>query len=190
MSKNKITKPKTTDEMREVALGLRTGFEASYILEKLDEEHKSLKKPKEVSSDSYLYKSMTLFEFDKGVLLLNAIPELHRIFALEFNKNLQKEFDCKTPSEKSLAEVLALNWVRILSTQQSINAYLAMKTINQNGIGYLNVLSKELDRAERHYLTSLQTLKMLKMLPMKVNIKTQTAIVGQNQVVQANNQND
>jgi len=54
-------------------------------------------------------------------------------------------------------------------------------------VQYLAVLSKELDRAERHYLASLQALKMLKSPSFEVNIKTNTAVVGQNQIVQANN---
>lgn len=181
-----IIKAKTRDEIRDSIKGSSTGFDAWYILQQADKEMKDFKEPKEIVSNTNYYKAMTLFEFDKGVLLLNSIPELHGVFALEFSKNLQAEYNCKTPSEKSMAEVVSLNFVRILETQRKIkNALGSIKT--RYDVQYLAVLSKELDRAERHYLTSLQAIKMLRSPAFEVNIKTQTAVVGTNQIVQANN---
>lgn len=180
-----IVKIKTLDEIRDSIKDSGTGFDSGYILRQADKEIG--KEAKEFTSDTNYYKAMTLMEFDKGVLLLNSVSDLYRVFALEFSKNIQIEYNCKTPSEKSLAHVTSLNYVRILDIQQKINSYLEMKTINPNGIGYLNVMSKELDRAERHYLTSLQALKTIKSPSFEVNIKTNTAVVGQNQIVQSNN---
>lgn len=182
----KSTEAKTTEEVRDIILQSGTGFDAKYILGNVEEELNTLKNKKEVAPDTFLYKSMTLFEFDKGVLLLNAIPELHRVFALEFSKSLQTEYNCKTPSEKSMAEVVSLNFVRVLETQRKIKDALGnMKT--RYDIQYLAVLSKELDRAERHYLNSLQALRTLHSPSFEVNIKTNTAVLGQNQVVQVKN---
>jgi len=181
----KIIRAKTLEEIRDSIKNSATGFDAWYILEQADREMKGFKEPTEIVSNTNYYKAMTLFEFDKGVLLLNAIPELHRIFALEFSKNLQAEYNCVTPSEKSVAEIVCLNFVRTLEIQRKIkDALERMKT--RYDIQYLAVLSKELDRAERHYLTSLQALKMLRSPSFEVNIKTDTAVVGQNQIVQAN----
>jgi len=187
MPDNKITKSKTLEEIKAIVSELGTGFDARYVLGKVEEERKSLDVPKDVTSDSFLYKAMTLFEFDKGILMLNAIPELHRTFVLEFSKNLQVEYDCKTPSEKSLAEVVALNFVRVLGAQSKMNSYLSRDSVTDIGVGYLNVISKELDRAERHYLTSLEALRTLHSPSFNVNIKTNTAVVGQNQAVQIKN---
>lgn len=186
MPNNKITKTKSIGEIRKAISNSCIGFDSDYILKLADEEMGKSKTPKKVESDTNYYKAMTLLEFDKGVLLMNAISELYRVFALEFSKNLQAEYNCKVPSEKSLAEIISLNFVRILETQRRIKNVIDNMTTRYD-IQYLAVLSKELDRAERHYLTSLQVLKMLKTPPMEVNIKTQTAVVGQNQIVQANN---
>jgi len=190
MSKNKITKPKTITELRKTFYELGTSSDAAYVLRRANEEVRGLKKMKKFAPDTNYYKAMTIFEFDKGVLLTSSLPERFRVFALEFSRNLQEEYDCKTQSEKSMAEIIALNFARVLSVQDKINSFLGMGSITNMGVRYLAVVSKELDRAERHYLTSLQVLKMLKSPPLEVNIKTQTAVVGQNQVVQANNQND
>lgn len=187
MQKNKIVKTRTSEEIKQVIRNSSVGFDAWYILQQADKEMKDFKKPKEIASDTKYYKAMTLFEFDKGILMLNSIPELHRVFALEFSKNLQTEYECKTPSEKSLAEVVALNFVRVLGAQSRMNSYLSKDSVTDMGIGYLNVISRELDRAERHYLASLQALRVLHSPSFEVNIKTNTAVVGQNQAVQVKN---
>jgi len=185
MQKNKIVKTKSIEEIKQSIKDSGTGFDSGYILRQAGKEIGD--EAKEFTSDTNYYKAMTLFEFDKGILLLNGLPSLYQYFALEFSKNLQVEYGCKTPSEKSIAEIVSLNFVRTLSIQQRINAYLEMKTINPNGIGYLNVMSKELDRAERHHLTSLEALRTLHSPFFSVNIKTNTAVLGQNQVVQVKN---
>jgi len=183
----KIDKAKSLDEIKDFIKGSDTGFDAQYILRKADKEMENLIEPKEFTSDTNYYKAMTLFEFDKGVLLINSIPEHFRVFALDFSKNLQSEFKCTTASEKSLAEVTSLNFVRTLWIQDRIRAYFGIGSITYTGVRYLDVLSRELDRANRHYLNSLQTLKMIRQPMLEVNIKTQTAVVGQNQIVQSNN---
>lgn len=187
MSDKQIIKPKSTEEIRKLVGSCCLGFDPDYVLKLADDEIKGMKGPKEFAPDTNYYKAMTILEFDKGVLLVSSIPERFRVFALEFNRNLQAEYNCTTPSEKSMAEVAALNFVRTLVIQDRINSYLGIGSITDMGVKYLAVLSKELDRAERHYLASLEALKAFKAPPIAVNIKTQTAVVGQNQIVQANN---
>ena len=48
---------------------------------------------------------------------------------------------------------------------------------------YYNFLSKEIDRAQRQYITGLQTLKQLKSPSLPVTIKTTTAYIAENQQV-------
>jgi len=186
MPNNKIAKIITIKELRKLFSNLRTGFDSGYILKKAHEEVKELKGMKMFDPGTNYYKAMTLFEFDRGILLASSIPDRFIVFALEFSKNLQSEYECKTQSEKSIAEITSLNFVRVLETQNRINSYLNRKSIEDIGIKYLTFLSKELDRAERHYLSSLQMLRLLKTSPLQMNIKTNTAVVGQNQIVQAN----
>lgn len=52
---------------------------------------------------------------------------------------------------------------------------------------HYQTLGKELDRANRHYLTAIQTLRMMKQQPLQVTVRANTAIIGQNQMVQTNN---
>lgn len=187
MSKNKIVKTKTIEEIKKELSGYGTGYDSNYILRKADEEMKSLKKAKEIGSESSYYKALTLFEFDKGVLLMNAVHDLYRVFTLEFSKNLQTEYNCKTPSEKSLAETVALNFSRVLDTQRKINMFIEKNSLNDMGLKYLKFLSMESDRAQRHYLVSLQALRSLRNPSFEVNIKANNAVVGNNQAVQVKN---
>lgn len=182
----KIVKVDALDNIKDTVRRSRTDYDPSIVFEKAGQEIAKEKDYSVMEFNSNTHKAMTLYEFENGVLMVMTIPESYRTFALNFSRNLQKEFDCKTPSEKSLAEVTTINFIRVLDIQQKIKSYLEMKTINQNGIGYLNIMSKELDRAERHYLTSLQSLRMVKTPQLEVSIRTQNAFVGNNQVLQKN----
>jgi len=188
MPDNKITKTKTTDEVRDIIKKSGLGFEANYILSQVESELENLKQKKwEAGPETFLYKSMTLFEFDKGPLLCTSVPGRFSVFALEFSKQLQEEYKCNTPSEKSLAEQVSLNFIRTLWIQDRIRAYLEIGSITDMGVKYLDVLSRELDRAQRHYQTSLQVLRGLRNPSFEVNIKANNAVVGNNQAVQVKN---
>ncbi len=185
--KKEIVEVKTTEEIERMFESVGTGYNKKYILNKAYEEAEKHGGTGEfnVTADTNYYKAVTMLEFNHGILLSNSVTDLHSSFAIEFFQNLLKEFDCKTPSEKSLAETVALNFVRILETQRKIkDNQKSVKT--RYDVQYISVLSKELDRAERHYLTSLQTLRMYKMPQLAVNINTQNAFVGNNQVLQKN----
>ncbi|MBA3724767.1 MAG: hypothetical protein H0W89_07865 [Candidatus Levybacteria bacterium] len=196
--KEAITKPteekkvsivNTVEDIKKLLSQLGTDNDPEMVLNSLKKEfdNHELDDNVNVSPGSNLYKTFTLFEFDKGVLMSAVIPERYRTFCIDFNRNLQNEFQCETPSEKATAEVVAVNFIRTLEIQYRINVRLEHGEFGDLGIKYLAVLSKELDRANRHYLHSLQTLKMSKQPMLEVNIKTQTAVIGQNQVVQSNN---
>jgi hypothetical protein len=49
---------------------------------------------------------------------------------------------------------------------------------------WIALLSKDLDRANKHFLASIQTLRLMKQAPLQVNINTN---IGQNQVIQNKN---
>lgn len=184
----KLPVPVNPDEYRKFFENFHTGYDPDEVLKKARVEAEQNKgKEKTFSSKTNLYKTMTLFEFDNGSLMLNSVPDMYRTFLIDFSRNLQKEYDCKTPSEKATAELVAINFIRTLAIQFRISARLDRGEIGDIGVQYLNMLSKELDRANRHYLNALQTLKMIKQPMLEVNIRTQTAVVGQNQIVQSNN---
>ncbi len=183
-----LSVPVSRDEYRKFFDKFHTSYDPHGVLKEGKIEAEKVKvKSRELSSESDLYKALTVFEFDNGSLMTNAVPEIYRTFSIDFNRNLQKEYKCETPSEKATAELVAINFVRTLAVQFKIASLFGKGEYTDMSVKYLAVLSKELDRANRHYLNSLQTLKMIKQPVLEVNIKTQTAVVGQNQIVQSNN---
>jgi len=186
-AEKEVSAPKTIDDVKKLIKQSGTPDDPIIVLNNARNELNSRKIGKPIEPGSNLYKAFTLFEFDKGMLMSSAIPERYRTFCIDFSQKLQKEYHCETPSEKATAELVTINFVRTLEIQCRINWRLEKGEFGEIGVKYLAILSKELDRANRHYLNSLQTLKMLKQPMLEVNIKTQTAIVGQNQVVQSNN---
>jgi len=49
-------------------------------------------------------------------------------------------------------------------------------------------MSKEIDRAMRHYLTAIQVLNTMNQPKLQLTLKADTAVVGQNQIIQANHE--
>lgn len=172
---------------------LQSGYEAENVISRAnaklnapsgDEDGEYEDEP--LTFESAIFQALTLSEFDKGILLINTIPERYRSFALNMLKQLQDDYKCTLMSEKSTAELVVLSYIRILELQRRLDAYLDEGGLAKIDMSYYAVLSKDLDRATRQYLYALQTLKTLKTPPLKVSIKTNTAIVGENQVIQEN----
>lgn len=185
-----ITKQKTSQEIKEFIgeMGKLTTDPDIILKEAEKEVEDNIKKGKlQATQTSNLFKAFTLLEFDNGVLMSQSLPDKYQVFSVDLSRQLQKEFNCLTASEKATAELVASNFVRTIWIQGKINGYLGLDNLTDNGVKYFAILSKELDRANRHYLTALQTLKSLKQPALSVNVKTQTAVIGQNQIVQSNN---
>jgi hypothetical protein len=140
-----------------------------------------------VAPESPIFKALTLNEFDNGMLMTFALPEQLKTFAIDMSRKLQKEYDCGTISENATCELAALSYSRMLEAQRRITLVLAQGTTTELLNQFLATMSKELDRATRHYFSAIQTLRMMKQAPLNITIRAQTAIVGQNQIVQTKN---
>jgi len=157
------------------------------------------------------FKAVTINEFDNGVLMCDTLPDQFRTFAIEMMRQLQQEYQCQTTSERAICELATVAFVRTLEFKQ----LMWESTKLQDSLGYAHTcgqdssfsgkraclacnklkfelqrypqLGIELDRANRQYLSAIQTLRMMKQAPLNVTIKAQTAIVGQNQMIQSYN---
>lgn len=182
-----LAQVKTLAEIKEDLSQCKTRIDPDTVLKEADKELTDKKAGQvAITPESNVFKAMTLLEFDNGMLMAIAIPEQYKTFGIDMMRQLQKEFNCQTVSEKATAELASVNYIRTLEIQNRINSYLALPTISDMGVRFLAVMSKELDRANRQYLAAIQTLRVMKQPPMKLNITTDTAIIGQNQLVQAN----
>jgi hypothetical protein len=178
----KVAKVKDINEVRRDMAGITTGYDPNILLKKYQDKAnlQGLGEPADGTDDAF--KLMTLNEFNNGALLTVSVAEYYKTFGIELMRSLKMEFDCKSTSEQATAELVAISFIRTLDIQRKINGYLGKGEITDMGVRYLAVMSKELDRANRHYLSALQTLRLMKQPPIQLNIRANNAaIVGQYQ---------
>lgn len=183
-----VSKQKTTEEIKNKVDRLQSPSDPNVILNKVGAELENLSEGDSLAKvDSNMFKAMTLSEFQNGHLLGLIVPDIYNTLAIDMLRKLQVEYNCQSISEKATAEIATLSFIRALDTQRQMrNIYEDEKGWGEFEVKALALLSKDLDRANRQYLCAIQTLRMLKQPTMSVNIKTNTAIVGQNQLIQEN----
>lgn len=178
-------------EVREELANLSHKDDPKYVLREAEKKMMGMeKKDFSAGGDDPVFKAMTLREFDNGTLLTLAASKETSTFAIDLMRKIQQEYVCVTASEKAVAELASACFIRALEMQRRIKAYLDIGTFTGIGVQYVSVLSKDLDRANRQYLTAIQTLGALRQPPMKLSIRTNTAVIGQNQMVQTNEINE
>lgn len=166
---------------------MRTAFDPQYVQLEADKELKTITaESKKFEPTSNVYKAFTLKEFDNGVLLSETVREEYKTFVIDLSRNIQKEYSCTTASQKATAEAIACVYGRMLQLSAKVARRLDITSFSDLDIRYLAVLSKELDRAQRHYITALQTLFMLKQPPLSVTVKAETANIANSQLIQQN----
>ena len=186
MDDKTVTPVKTVEEIRKGLAALTTSYDSNEVARRADKEIREQKDGNWTGGpETTVFKAMTLNEFENGPLLITALAEQFRTFAIDLLRKLQTEYRCQTPSECALAELASLNFVRTLDVQQKMTSYFNKGSFSADGVKYLNLLSVELDRANRHFLTTINSLKMMHQPTFNFNLNTQTAVIGQNQVVQA-----
>lgn len=161
------------------------------------------------------YKTLSINEFNNGLLMCESVLDLFKTFAIDLMRKLQQEYNCQATSEKATAELAAMEYVRILELEWRMSESLTSQqglarahTCGSNNSSFSPVktccacnravielkiyenLGRELDRATRNYLNAVQTLKMMNQQPFQINVKANTAVVGQNQQVQTNHTNN
>lgn len=143
----------------------------------------------EVVKKRFTDKSMLLlriFENESHVALMESFSENYRMFSKEMADDLIKEFNCIKEYEKALAKLMTNAYIRVLDNSRRLNNELESREITPNKNVYIANLSKQVDRANRQFISALMTLKQLKVPQIEMNIKTNTAFISNNQQVNVN----
>lgn len=114
--------------------------------------------------------------------LMFVVSEGLRPLILEFARNLVAEYKCESVGEKAMAEAVVMSYARVLEFSKVINNLVRLNGISSEITGFYGMISKELDRANRHFLTALSALQQLKSPTLEVKVRAQTAIFGENQL--------
>jgi len=118
---------------------------------------------------------------DNGYHLIEITPDKLQVLVNNLRGNLIKEFNCTTYAEKMLIDTIINSYIRNLNYSKKLLNTTELGKTSPEINGYIKEMSKEIDRANRHFLSSLQTLKELKQPDLKVNIKANTAFFGKKQ---------
>jgi hypothetical protein len=130
-----------------------------------------------------------LFNLDNFSSFRELVTEWSNGRATEFGIQLYKEYNCQTASEKALAQSVVIAFEHILDYSRRLhivmentgNAKVIDIKVYPLFLKRMQIIGLELDRANRQFLTALQTLKQIKAPQLEVNVKTKTAFVAQNQ---------
>ena len=136
-------------------------------------------------------KALMMYGIENHYPLAETINENYRPFIIEFSNQLIREYNCQNPSEMALVEVIANAYLKVIDGSRRLNNELgeAGQIINENRTKHLTMLSKQLDRSNRQFITALTTLKQIKAPSLSINVKTKAAFVAQNQQLNTNEPN-
>jgi hypothetical protein len=136
---------------------------------------------------SLLLPVMYGLEVETHAALMGSLQQDYRGMAKELSTQIIKEYSCVTHAEKMLVEVIVNSFTRTLCASKELTegSVAPGASITENRTKYLAVLSKEHDRANRQFLSSLMMLKQIKAPTIEMNIKANTAFVAQNQQINA-----
>lgn len=124
--------------------------------------------------------------FDNDYTVSMTVNQRYAGLSIELRRNLIKNFACTTHAEKVLVDAVVAGYIRTLRIGEAFEAGLEEGSLWPEKTSYMSMLSKELDRANRHLLASYQALVQLKRPPLKVSVKAQQAFVAQAQQFNAN----
>lgn len=200
----KIQKALNDQEMRsDIIAKIHTEHEPRNIFKRINEKlPKMIRKdgytaiPQDKDSQKLFGDAMMILGLDNHQALICATKENFRSLAIEFANNLFKEYDCKTPSEKSLSQVVVNSYIKLMESSMRFTLSAdSGEYITENRTKYLAMLGKEMDRANRQFISALSLLKQIKSPEIRVNVRANTAFIAQNQQLNnlenlKNNQNN
>lgn len=193
--KNKEIKPSSEEEAKKVIMScINFPDNKKSLIKELkekiipictDDNHPDIEK----ATKQFHEKGMLLlriFENESHVALMEAVDENYRMMGKEMSDQMMHEFDCKNEAERSLVKLIVNAYIRVLDNSRRLNNELNGQNITPNRNIYIANLSKQIDRANRQYISALLTLKQLKAPNIEMNIKTNNAFISNNQQINVN----
>jgi len=165
-------------ECTEETIGIKPALR-KYANNFMGKDYKSLSEKDRAEMRKQIVDIAFAYGVETGHVISSCVDEPFQKIAVQMKKELEKEFDCKSYSEKALVDLAVNGYVRVMRYSWKMEGN--QKYIGQKYDGYRNYLSHEIDRSQRHYISAIETLKFMKQPSLRVNIKTNNAFVGENQ---------
>jgi len=160
----------------------KVGYSTDKMLEEFAEMMDDESKRENDKTYELFDKTQHALGLDTHTPVADSVPVEHRYLITEFIHRTEEEYQCKTGIEKSLAQIIALSHIRIISISKTMSNYLAGEVgVNRDINDFFTIASKELDRAHRQLTNAIMTLRQIKVSASPLNIKANTAFISQNQ---------
>ena len=130
--------------------------------------------------------ALCIYGLDTQALLVHSVTDKYMGLAVNLVNQLVTEFDCKTPSEKALAQIAAVSYAKSMDYSEEMRNSRAIKFHSGPLNGYFSMIGKEVDRANRTLISALAALKQLKAPSIEFNVTAKTAFVANNQQFNVN----
>jgi hypothetical protein len=195
----KIVKKYSVEEVKDIIFNKScTSGDLHFLYDQLGKEilPKHLdgtEKDKEEIRDKFQEKItevMMILETETHIGVMGTFNSDYREMSKELCNQIIKENGCNSSVEKTLTEIIVNSFIRVLDNSYRLNSELNCREITHERNIYIQILSKQVDRANRQYLSALMTLKQLKAPTIEMNIRTNTAFIAQNQQINASDKNN
>lgn len=189
---NKLIAKRSADEVRKLLTNFQAEIGPANLLKKTAElwtEYENApSEAKKLEIEAKLNKKLehasAIVALDNHMLIAEVLDkDKYRTLVIELCNQLITEYECKTSSEKMLAQTAAWAYCRMLEYSYKLNGLTRLEYLSNEKNGFYSMLSKEVDRCARQYLSAINTLKHFKQPPVTVTFKAQNAFVAQNQQI-------
>lgn len=131
--------------------------------------------------EKYIRSYSKVRNLDTHVLLSRGVDPEHLPMVLGVIDELTAEYEVKKPQDKAYVQMAALAYSRYISNLDEYNQWKNHEYNSNERVGYMNMVSKDIDRAFRQYNAVINYFEMKKRPPLQVTVKANTAFVAQNQ---------
>ncbi len=125
--------------------------------------------------------ALVVVSLDTHYELAQTVSPRIQPLVIDFARQIITDYGCNTASEKALAEVIAGAYSRILEYSAVLNKLTLDDHVSFILTNHYSMISKELDRANRHFISALATLQQIKSPSIEVQVKAKTAFISQAQ---------
>lgn len=188
-----IAEAKTPEELKTAVHKGGVKFDQylqDYRFEELQEvtkkflEHPEVELHKQLTSAFEEISKLTYIE--KGNYLRSTVHITDQDYVLQLREQLITEYKAYSPSSKLIVDMAVNAYFR--SLRASFNSVYLLQnkeghilTLEQQRTNLLKELNKQIEMANRQFMTALTFLKELNQPPIKVSVQAKQAFVGQNQ---------
>lgn len=148
--------------------------------------------PVSVSNSKYPKKLARTYSDEARAMipLTKAVTDEYQGLAVRFSQDLIVEYDCKTPTEISLARIAAIAYVKSFDYSEELRNCRDLEWLSDAKNGYFSMIGKEVDRANRQFMSAIMALRQIKTPSIEVNVTAKTAFIAQNQQLNVNQNNN